>query len=81
MPNDLLFSKAIDWLLSGLILLIGWIARGISKRQDELDAKIAVVQRETAHSIKAEAGELRRAIDQNHSQVINILVNTRHPQE
>jgi len=69
-----------DWLVAGLGGIVAWLARMMHGRQNTLEQRLNDVTQNTQTIVGRETAELRRVIDRNHNQVINILIQ-RHQKE
>jgi len=70
-----------DWLVAGLGALVAWLARMMHSRQNNLEQRLNQVTADTQQIVGRETAELRRVIDRNHTQIINMLLRQRDSDE
>lgn len=71
--------QLVDWLMASFAALVAWVGKLMHTRQNNLEQKLGDVNRDSRETVLRETTELRRVIDRNHTQVINILLASRHP--
>jgi hypothetical protein len=73
--------QIVDWLVAGLGAVVAWFAKVMHARQNTLEQRLNSVTENTQQIVGRETAELRRVIDRNHNQVINLLIHVKHPDQ